>query len=267
MSTDITLNNVALSSAVPAAKVLRPVRPLLGAQRTRHVAVPGKAGAWRYTDEPGDRVITVLVDVQADTFAARSAALEDLADWADVGTPANIIVDDQTDRYHVGILDDAPDVDDWLNNGTVTLRFRCDPYALAVSTSSESATASGSPDTDTFVAADDIAAEPIVELTPLNGTLTGFTWTLNGDALVYGTGNTTIASGNTVTLSSISDTVTLGVNGDTMLTGAYTGTIAMQDVSGVFGLITPGTNTWALTWTGTATNVGVSITWRRRYRR
>lgn len=266
MTTDVTLNAIDLSTAVPDAKVLRPVRPLVGARRDVFVDVPGRAGSWRFTEEPGDRIIELELDITSSSFANLRSSVEALADWADVGAVAPLLVDDQSDRYYPdALLSDAPAVDDWLNSAAILLQFRTGPYALAVSTSSESVTANSNPDSDSFVAADEITAEPIIQLTPLDGTMTDFSLTLNGDALAFA--SQTITQGQTITISTISDTVTLGVNGDTMLTGAFTGTVIMGDVSGTFPLIIAGSNTWSLSWNGTATNVAVSFTWRRRFRR
>lgn len=264
-TTDVTLAGVALSTAVPSAKVLDVRRQLAGRRRHTAVAVPGRADPYIFTEQPGARTLELDVSIAADSFAARRAAVVDLADWCDLGDTAELVIDDEPDQYHNAILDDgAASLRELLNGGDATLRFLTGPYSLAVAASSESATATGGSDNDAFTPPDLIVAEPVIELTPLNGTLASFTFTLNGDALYYGA--PTVASGNTLTISTISDTVTLGVNGDTMLTGAYTGTVVLADVDGAFPLIVPGSNTWALVWTGTATNVRVVITWRRRYR-
>lgn len=265
MTTDVTLDGVDLSTAVPAAKILDVRRPLAGARRHTAVAIAGRADPYIFTEQPGARSLEFDVSIEADTFAARRAAVVALADWCDLGAEAQLIIDDEPNQYHNAILDDGDGaLTELLRGGDATLRFLVGPYSLAVSTSSETVTATGGSDSGSFTPADTIVAEPIIELTPLNGTLTTFTLTLNGDTLTYA--SPTIASGNTLTISTISDTVTLGVNGDTMLVGAYTGTVVLADVDGAFPLIVPGSNTWALVWTGTATNVRVAITWRRRYR-
>lgn len=268
MTTDVTLNGVALSTAVPSAIVTRPERPLVGSRRDVFVDVPGRAGSWKFAEEPGDRIIELAVDILAETFEARRSAVRALADWCAVGAASNLIIDDEPDRYHVGILDNDPDPDEWLNHaGSIRLRFRCDPYALATALSSETvAVSGGGSDSGTFNVDDVLDAEPIIEITPNDGTITGFTLTVNGYAISYTA--PTIASGNTVTISSISDTVTAGTNGDTMLTGAYNpASVTMGFVTAnLFPLLVNGTNAWSLTWDGTATDITAEITWRERFR-
>lgn len=266
VSVDLTLAGVALSSAVPEALVVKPTRPLVGRRRDVFIDIPGKAGAWTFPEQPGDRTLEFDIDIQAASFEERRAAVVALADWCDLGARAALIVSDEPDRYHEVILDNDPNPDEWLVAGTITLEFRAGPYSLSTVISSETlAVAGAGSDTDTFTIPDTIWAEPVIEVTPTNGTITGFTITINGVALSY-TGPT-ITSGNTVTINTISDTVTSGASGDTMLTGAYNpGALLMGLVSGEFPILDPGENTWALTWDGTATTVTVEITWRRRYR-
>lgn len=262
---DVTYNGVDLSDAVPVAYVLNVTRPLVGARRHRTVDIPGRAGSWIFAEEPGDRVVEIELDLQADSFEDRRAALTALADWCDKPTPVVLILSDESDRYHLAILDRDPDPREWLVSATITLAFRVGPYALDLVASAENIAASGAgTDSGTFTAPDTIDAEPVIEITPTNGTISTFSLTLNSDAIGYQA--PTIASGQTVTISTISDTVTQGVNGDTMLTGAYTGTVIMSAVSGVFPLIVPGLNSWTLSWSGTATAVTVEISWRRRFR-
>lgn len=263
---DLTLDAVALSTAVPGALVIVPTRPLVGGRRDVFVDVPGKAGSWKFTEEPGDRTLRFEVDILGADFPDRRDAVTALADWCDLGAVAQLIIDDQPDRFHNALLENDPDPDEWLRAATVRLDFRCDPYAYATALSTETIAATGAgSDSDSFTIPDTIDAEPVVEITPTNGTITGFTFILNGDQLAYG--GPTIPDDSTVTVSSISDTVTTGVSGDTMLTGAYNpANLVMGLISGGFGLLIPGVNTWALNWTGTATAVTIEITWRRRFR-
>ena len=264
-ATDVTLNGIALSAAVPEAAVLRVKRELLGGRRDTFVEVPGRPGSWVFAEEPGDRRLELELDIQATTFAGRRAAVEALAEWAD--TPAGaytLVIDDHVDRYYEAVLGSAPAVDEWLNNAGVTLDYRVGPYAFAVSTSSTSITASAGAASGTFSAADEVIAYPVIEVTPLNGTVTAFTIQLNGDTLSW---SGSLASGSTVTVSSISFTVTDGVNSDVNLTGAYiSGDVNMSTIAGDFPLVVPSTNSYAFTTTGTATAVRFRITWRRRYR-
>ena len=267
MTTDLSLDAVDLSTAVPEAVVVQVTRPLVGKRRDVFADVPGKAGSWHYPEEPGDRMISAKIHLLADSFAERRDAVNRLAAWCDLGRRAQLIVDDEPDRYHDAILDNEPDPNEWLTAADdITLRFRATPYALAVTPSTETLAISGAgTDSGSFVIDDEVYGEPVIEVTPTDGTLTGFTITIGSDSLSYG--GPTVLSGDTVTISSISDTVTAGLSTDTMLTGAYiAASLTMGQITGTFPLLTPGTNAWEFSWTGTATAVTVEISWRRRFR-
>lgn len=264
---DVTIDTVALSTAVASARILRVRRQLLGDRRDVHVDVPGRAGAFTFAEEPGDRRIILEVSFAETSFALRRAAARALAGWAD--TPSgrvNMVIDDEPDRYYEVVLESAPDVDEWLAHGDAELEFRSSPYAFAVSTSSTSITASAGSASGMFVAADDeLVAFPIIEVTPLDGTLTAFELTISGDTLEWtGSG---IGAGDTVTVSSPAAMVTTGPNIDVNVTGTYDPNLVdMEGVTGEFPLINPGANTYAFTTDGTATAVRFRITWRARYR-
>lgn len=266
-TTGVTLNGVTLAAAVPTALVQKVVRPLVGKRRHSDVLIPGRAGALRYDEEPGNRTLEVEIDILAATFEERRAAVRALAEWADVGTTSALVFDDEPDRYHLAILDNDPDGDEWLTHaGTIVLRFDAGPYTYSDTVSTQIVTATTNPDNaNTFTIPDEIYAEPIIELTPAGGTMTGFTLTVNGFEITWAGGP--ILAGETLTISSLSDTVTLGVSGDVNLTGAYDpNTVAMTDVDGLFPLLLSGLNEWSIEWTGTATSIGLEFTWRERSR-
>ena len=266
LSVDLTLDGVALSSAVPEALVVVPVRPLVGERRDVFVDVPGRAGSWRFPEQPGDRSLEFKVHLLAADFEARRASVEALADWCDTSETVRLIVSDRPDRFHEVMLENAPKPDEWLLAGEADLVFRAGPYALGLEPGTETIAASGAgSDSGTFDFGGSICAEPIIEITPTNGDIETFALTIGDDTIAYE--GPTIANGATVTVSTISDTVTSGINGDTELTGAYLGgLVIMSAVSGVFPLLCPPTVEWSLTWTGSATTVTITITWRERYR-
>lgn len=264
--TDLNLNGVALSTAVPEALVVKVARQLAGARRNVFVDMPGRSGSWIFPEQPGDRTLTITLDIQAASFAARRAAVRELAYWADVGAVARLIIDDEPDRYHEAILDASVDPAEWLVQvEQLEVPFRVGPYALALNPSTETLPVSGgSPEIGSFVAPDTVEALPVIEITPTDGTMTSLTFTLNGRAITYAA---TILDDQTISISSISDTVTAGASGDVDLTGAFVpGAVAMASVSGDFGRIIEGVNAWSLQWTGTATAVTVTATWRERFR-
>lgn len=262
-----SLNGTQLADAVPSAIIVAVARQLAGERRHVFVDVPGRSGSYLFPEQPGDRTLRLELDLQCSTFDERRAAVRDLAGWADLSDSARLILSDEPDRYHVAILDDRPELLEQLVYAASALVFRVGPYALAITPSTATLAVSGAgSDSGTFTGTETggVDAFPVVEITPNDGTLTSFGWTLNGTQLSYGT---TVAMGDTITISSLSDTVTLGASGDTDLTGAFvTGLVSMATVSGDFGRVVPGSNDWAFEWTGTATDITIDLTWRERYR-
>lgn len=269
--TDAQLNGIDLSSACPEAVITSIERQLGGAVRDEFVEVPGRAGAWVFDEEPGETTITLGIDVLVDTIAERRAAIGTLRGWARTPTRAALILSDESDRFWTVKLAAAPQMTDDEYVGQTSIAFSAEPYAWALTTSLQEEAASGSPDSGSFAVTDDLNANPEVRITPTNGTITSCTLTVNGETVAWQVDDpanpNTVASAGTLTVSSISDTVLFGTSGDTNLVGVYDPTdvdMANVDIS-AFPLLTPGTNTWALSWTGTATTVDVDFTWRERY--
>jgi len=266
MTTNITLDGVSLATAVPSAAVLSVARGLTGAPRGELVEVPGRAGSWQFPEEPGDRPIRVTLHLLADDITERRAEVRALAAWVHHTGRVDMVIADEPDRLERVTVKTTPAPTEWLTAADITLEFAAEAYSYAVSTSSEAVTAAGSPDSGTFDIDNlFVDAEPIIEITPLNGNLTSFEKTLNGDTI--GWSDALVASGDTITISSLNDTVTIGANVDMELTGFFDpDDVAMQTVTATgFPLLVPGSNAWALTWAGTATNVRIEFTWRERY--
>lgn len=265
--TDVTLDGVALSSAVPEAIVKRVRRQLLGDPRDVYELVPGRAGSWLFGEQPGDRIITVELALVGDNavyplegtaLEARRVACRSLAAWAESPRSVELVVDDESDRYWLSKLSSTPTPDEWLARALIDLDFRSSPYAYAVtlSTQAESLT-DGIP--ASFSTPDEVNAYPVIELVAGASMPSGFTLTVNGLVLTYGTA---VAIGDVLTISSLTYTVSAGPNTDTDLDGVFVAAdLAMADVDGDFPILIPGSNT--ITVAGGASTV--TITWRRRY--
>lgn len=263
MSQVVTLGGVSSADACPKLLIRRVDRDILGEQRHELVAVSGRDGSWVFSDAPGNREFTIIGIIRADGIAAKRTAVHQLSAWLDTGGLTTLAVDDEPAWYWDVIVDKFP-VDDALRYGEVEITFVASAYANATTISTESFTGTGTSTSGTFAVNDEVVAYPVIEITPTNGTLTSFAFGLNDDSLSWAG---LLADDTTLTLSALSDTVTLGVNTDVNLTGAFNpGDVRMVDVSGTFFLIVAGLNTYSLSWTGTATSVDVSIQWRRRYR-
>lgn len=266
--TAVSLNGVDLSTAIVAAgavvDVVRVNRPLVGRRRHQRVEVPGRAAPWTFPEEPGDGSLELVLALTGDTFTERRAAVRALAAWADLAEPAALIVDDEPDRYYMAILSRTTEPEEWLTAARPALTFDVDAYAYAVTPSVETFTVTSSGDGDTWSIPDAVHAYPVIELTPTVGAITGgVVLDVNGYELTY---DAAIANGDTITISSVASIVTTGAAPSGSLDGIYdAGDVSMEDVSGRFPLLLPGSNTYTLDYTGSATSISVEITWRRRF--
>lgn len=258
----VTWDEVA-SSTIPDLYVTRVERGMWGEVRDSRISMPGRDGAWLFTENRGLRRITAeLVRVRSSGERLRETVV-DIADWLDKSGEKRLVFDDQPDRYWKAALASAPSVDEWMMLGKATVEWLAQPYAFAVSLSEvcASATSGGS---HSWTPADQIEAYPEVVITANGGAASGIEFTMNGDTLTF---DSAIGNGQSLTISSLSYTVITSPSIDTDLTGAFDpGALVMAPVSGDFPLLLPGLNSWSVTYTGSATSVTVCVRWRRRYR-
>lgn len=255
-----------LENAVQGVMIQKVSRRLIGEVRDQARLIPGRDGAYLFPERRGDRIIRADGLVVREP-SLRHTAVTQLADWLDRSGVRELFINDQPDRFwRASVLSD-PDPDEWKATGKFSIEWRAEPYAYGVDTTSVCVTATNAAPYN-FALPGNVGSEPIATVRPLNGTLTSFTLTVNTDGLTFnGLPSNTVNLGQTVTVNSLVNTVTLGINTDTQLLGAYTpGTQLYGMVSGTFPVILPGTNNWSLAWGGTATQVQVCFLWRRRYR-
>lgn len=269
--TDITLDDVALSTAVPAALVQKVTRSLVGAVRDVYQDFPGRSGSWAFPEKPGDssiKIDVVLVGEEQDGTAPETAienrrsSVRALAEWASSIGRVPLVVDDEPDRYWEAKLAEAPDPDEWLTKATVPLEFRAGPYALGLELSDETWTAEDDVD-HVLTIPDAVEAFPVLELEATDGDLPdGVIVTVNGVELVYAA---PIPAGDFITISSVSYTVSTGPNGDADLSGDFDpDLLSMALVAGDWPILQPGNNTVRIVTGGP--DVDVVVSWRRRFR-
>lgn len=266
MTKTITWNSVA-STTIPELVVGPVTRELVGAMRGNFVAVPGLEGDWFFSERRGRRRITAECFIEA-TIPTRRDTMLAVANWLDVEEEAQLIISDEPDVYYLGVLAEPPEPEEWREFGIFDLVWMVQPYSFATSLTVESFT-SDTNDIHTWAAGLDVFVYPVVEITPTNGTMTGFTIITNADESLTWAG--TCASGDTITVNAIAAVVLAGVNTDLELTGAYDyADLSMQGVVGDYPRLIEGAGNNSLQFildSGTATAIDVDITYRKRYRR
>lgn len=262
--TDVTFKGAALSAAVPEALVLKVGRGLLGNRRDTWQEVPGRAGSWMYAEKPGDRTISLPLNIEGSDYPDRRDAVNRLAAWADSPGLAPLIIDDEPDRYWDAKLTGNPDPEEWLLTADIELAYRVGPYAWATSLAASTETWTATDNVaHVLTLPDEVEAQPILELTAGVADIPSFTLTVNGAALTYGTN---LAAGAKLTINGIGYMVTTGANADTTVAGYFNpANVSMATVAGTFPLLLPGANSITLD-TPAGQTATITATWRRRYR-
>lgn len=261
----VTFDGVA-STTFPSLICEKVTRRLVGKDRSVTREVSGMEGAWRFPDKRGLRTIILDMAVVSDGFPTpRRDDLREIADWVDKQGFLKLAISDEPGVYNLAFLANEPDIDEWRELGTFSLEFSAMPYTYSdtISTDLLTLTPSGA---NIWASAESIPVYPVIELTPVGGVLTGFTLQVGEFSLSY---QDLIADGDTITISSLNFTVSLGANTDTDLAGTFVfGDLNMVNVSGTFPVFILGNNDVLLTESGgsTAITVDLDIYWRSRYR-
>jgi predicted phage tail component-like protein len=249
------------STGIAGLEILGVARPFLGDLRDERVEMPGRLGTYQFAEEDGDGLLTIRCHILGGSLDLRRQAVRDTAAWARSRRPKRLSFSDETDRYYVAKLDSRDRPEEWLLAAEFDLTFRCYPFALASTISTEAWTASDNVP-HTWSLSDEVDADCEVEITAGSAITGGFTLTCNGVDLVYGT---TVSAAGVVTISSVSTTVFTGVSPDTELEGVYVdANLSFVDVSGEFPILVPGVNSVTVN-TANGVGCGVVVRHRRRY--
>lgn len=264
LSKEVVWNGVS-STTIPELVIGQVWRDLIGKPRTILRDIPGRQGAWIFDEERGMREIRMQCFIEVDDIADRRDAVTAVAKWLDFRREAPLTISDEPDIYYLAVLGEAPKPEEWRDLGTFDIKFLCQPHSHGVLTVTHTVNGDES-FVDEWDPEIEIELQPVIEVTPTNGTLTAFEILLNGDTLSWAG---TLASGDTLTIDSINVVVLTGAVGDVSLTGAYNpALLTMQGVFGSFPNLVSGVNSMAFTrLDGTATAVTIVVKYRKRYYR
>lgn len=262
----ITWNGVS-SETVDGIIVGQVTRDPIGAPRTKFVEVAGKEGAWVFPQKRGMRKIAAEVSVSTLRGEPLREAMEALSDWLDVENEAQLILSDDPGIYHMASVQTVSEVPEWNGLARMLITWACQPYSYDESLTDEDWT-SGVNTNHSWNPGLKVPVYPVIEITPTNGTLIGFTLEANGNTLTYA-GNL-INSGSTVTINALVPVVVSGPNDDVNLTGSWDPADSLVEyVTGSFPILLPAVmnNIRFVRTEGTATSFSIEVTYRKRYRR
>lgn len=233
----VTYDGQSSATAVPELVVQTTDRELVGEVRDEYVDVPGYAGSILFPEADGDRELDMDCTIVAADNTARRAAVRALAKWARKSSRRQLIINTEPDRYWEAKLASSDQVTERATRGRFTLSWRTGPFALSIATSEQtSASATSGTPVAVDVSGSDVEVEPVIELTATSASPSGFTITIGGTTLTYGTA---VSPGKELTVSCVTQTVVDGLYADEeFATGAFDGaSLDMADVSGAFGVL------------------------------
>lgn len=265
--TKVVTWNGAPSTNVEGLVITNITRGVLGVQRGSFLDIPGREGFYHFDQPRGRRTFIIEAFIDADGFPEpRRAAITELADWLDVLGQAKLAFADDPGVYYEAVLGEVPEITEWREwTELFEITWIAQPYAFDVDIEEETWVDDNN-HTHGWSIDLKMPVYPVIEITPLNGTLLQFTLTTNGQVLTY---SGSVDSNDTLTINSIAPIVVSGTNTDLELTGVYNPVLrSMSGVAGAFPTLVPGSNSIIFVRQGgTATSFSFTVSYRRKYRR
>lgn len=262
----ITWNGIE-STVVPDLIIGPIIRDPVGSVRTTLMDVPGREGAWVFPQRRGLRKFVAEMSISSESQAELNEAQETFANWVDIEGEAKLEIAQFAGVHWMAVLESVDPQTEWNGLAKFNTTWQVQPYAQANNITTEAWTSDES-SSHIWAADTGLIVQPVIQITPTNGTLTEFMLISNGAETLLYAGE--ILSGSTVTINSIAATVTAGVNTDTELTGSYDPLqLVLQYMTGEFPILTPTTNN-TIQFSrlgGTATAINISVKFRKRFRR
>ncbi len=107
-------------------------RMILPAFSDQFENITGRSGSYLFPGDLQDRTIEVDCYIPESTLANLRSKARDVAAWLAVSSRAQLIFDDEDDKFYLARLANQVDLQQLFALGEFPLHFRCDPYAYAV---------------------------------------------------------------------------------------------------------------------------------------
>lgn len=253
-----------LSTDIPELVIGKITRSMFGKLRGEYLDIPGVPGARFYSEKRGIRKITLECFVEAATFpAGRRDAVTAVCDWLEaVEGEAELILGDDPGVYYLATLGEPPDPDEWREFGVFDIVFYAQPYSYDTTVTQEIWTSTGGG--HTWNSGLTMVQYPLIVVTPTGGPLTALELHMNGLSFFW-TG--TLLAGKALYIYCEEGLVYNTDAPDEVVTGVYDDAFDMVGVTGDFLYLDPGSNTLSVGYTGTASSVDVTVSYRKQYRK
>ncbi len=126
-----TYNNIKSSTYGIVAKTV--TRPLLPVLRKRELVIPGRHGAYDFSDNTFEnRIIELELKYIGTSFAELRTRARTIAAWlSGYSGNKNLIFDDETDKYYVAKIYSEVGLQNLFKVGECKVLFECEPFAYA----------------------------------------------------------------------------------------------------------------------------------------
>jgi predicted phage tail component-like protein len=124
-------NNVESSSFNLVCKSVK--RPLLPALKLKRVELPGASGAYDFEDEEYSlRTVTMKIQYIGTDYEELRSRARSIAAWLSYSAFAQLIINDETDKYYLAKVTGEVDLDSLFESGSADVSFDCQPFAYAL---------------------------------------------------------------------------------------------------------------------------------------
>jgi predicted phage tail component-like protein len=112
-------------------------RPLLPAVKTNMIELLGASGAYDFGDnEYSLRTITMRISYMGTSYEELRTRARDIAAWLSTSTWAQLIINDEPDKYYLAKVTSDIDLESLWELGSADIVFDCQPFAYSVTESS-----------------------------------------------------------------------------------------------------------------------------------
>lgn len=114
-------------------------RPILSDNNDSYSQISGKSGSYLNPQQHNDRIIKVMFSVINPSLYDMRVSNRKIAAWLNSKDRVRIILDDESDKFYFGKVDGVVDFEQFVASGTLTVSFRCQPFAsMVISTATDS---------------------------------------------------------------------------------------------------------------------------------
>lgn len=108
-------------------------RPVLPAAKLKRVELAGASGSYDFANtEYGLREMAMRITYKGNSFSELRTRARSIAAWLCTDCFAELIINDEPDKYYLAKVSDALDISTMLEAGEIEINFDCQPFAYSV---------------------------------------------------------------------------------------------------------------------------------------